>query len=114
MYALARQLGRMFEEGLNNRYARHRAMAEKVRGWAEENLGLFASADFRSDTLTTVTNTKQIDFAELSAGLRKEGMAIANGYGELKNQTFRIAHMGDIPGDALDRLLTVFSAILQR
>jgi aspartate aminotransferase-like enzyme len=114
MYALAHQLTRIFEEGLENRYARHRAMADKVRAWGEAHLSLFAAPGFRSDTLTTVANTRQIDFADLSAFLKKHNLAIANGYGDLKNQTFRIAHMGDVPMQKLDALLELLTVYVSR
>jgi aspartate aminotransferase-like enzyme len=114
MYALVHQLARIFEEGLENRYARHRAMAEKVRAWGEQHLALFAAPGFRSDTLTTVTNTRKIDFGDLATYLTAHNLAIANGYGDLKNQTFRIAHMGDVPGDKLDALLELLTAYVTR
>ena len=114
MYALAHQLGRIFEEGLENRWQRHRLMADKVRAWGEEHLALLAAPTFRSDTLTTVSNTRNIDFADLSAYLRQHDMEIANGYGDLKNVTFRIAHMGDVPMDMLDALLDLLTAYVTR
>jgi predicted phosphoserine aminotransferase len=114
MYALAHQLARIFEEGMENRYRRHRDMASKVRAWGAEHLDLFADEGFRSETLTTVTNTRNLDFADLSVYLKGHGMVIANGYGDLKNRNFRIAHMGDIPGPALDALLDLLTAYVQR
>jgi predicted phosphoserine aminotransferase len=114
MYALVHQLARIFEEGLEQRYTRHRAMAEKVRAWAEEHLALFAAPGFRSDTLTTVTNTRGLDYADLASYLQSHGLGIANGYGDLKNKTFRIAHMGDVPGHKLDKLLEVLTAYVTR
>jgi aspartate aminotransferase-like enzyme len=114
VYALAHQLVRILHEGLASRYARHKAMAEKVRAWGEMHMELFAAPGFRSDTLTTVTNTRGIDFADLSAFLGSHGLAIANGYGDLKNKTFRIAHMGDVPMGRLDTLLELLTAYLKR
>lgn len=105
MYALAHQLARIFDEGLEKRWARHAQMAEKVRAWGTEHLDLFAAEGYRSETLTTVTNTREIDFKQLSSFLAERNMSIANGYGDLKNQTFRIAHMGDMPMTKLDELL---------
>lgn len=114
MYALAHQLTRIFEEGLENRWARHRAMADKVRAWGQEHLSLLAAPEFRSDTLTTVSNTRNIDFADLTAYLRAHDLEIANGYGDLKNVTFRIAHMGDVPMEKLDTLLELLTAYVKR
>ncbi len=34
-----------------------------------------------------------------------KGMRIANGYGDLKDKTFRIAHMGEITMSDVDTLL---------
>lgn len=114
MYALVHQLGRIFEEGLENRWARHRVMAEKVRAWGQEHLSLLAAPEFRSDTLTTVSNSRNIDFADLTAFLHRHNLEIANGYGDLKNTTFRIAHMGDVPMEKLDLLLELLTAYVHR
>jgi predicted phosphoserine aminotransferase len=114
MYALAHQLVRMLEEGLEHRFARHLRMAARVQEWGEEHLALFAPAGFRSPTLTTVRNTRAIDFGALSAFLATRGMAIANGYGDLKGQTFRIAHMGDVPEAKLGLLLESLTEFVKR
>jgi predicted phosphoserine aminotransferase len=114
MYALAHQLVRMLEEGLDRRYARHARMAAKVQAWGEQYLGLFAPFGLRSLTLTTMRNTRNLDFKELSQFLAGRGMAIANGYGDLKNHTFRIAHMGDVPEPKLDQLLEALTEFVGR
>jgi predicted phosphoserine aminotransferase len=114
MYALAHQLVRILEEGLDQRFARHARMASKVQAWGEQHLGLFAPPGYRSLTLTTVRNTRALDFKELSRFLAERGMAIANGYGDLKNQTFRIAHMGDVPEAKLDHLLEALTLLVGR
>jgi len=114
MYALAHQLARILDEGLEDRWARHAEMAERVRAWGEEHLGLFAAEGYRSDTLTTVRNSREIDFAELAAFLKQKRMTIANGYGDLKNQTFRIAHMGDIGMGKVEQLLAALTEFLNR
>ena len=114
MYALARQLGRIFSEGLSERYRRHRVMADKVRSWAETHAALFAKPGFRSDTLTAVETQGKIDFNQFSEFLAKRGFAVAGGYGELKSHTFRVAHMGDIPMQSFDDLLEVMTECVTR
>lgn len=107
IYALDRQMDRIHSEGLENRFERHRVLAEKVRKWAlAHGFGLYASEGFRSNTVTTVTNRLKMDINALNAYLQNQGMRIANGYGPLKNETFRIAHMGDTQADDIDELLT--------
>ena len=96
MFAMNYQLDRILAEGLENRYARHKEMAEFTRAWAKKNFALFPEPEHVSQTLTTITNTKNISVKNLNEELGKLGMQISNGYGDLKDKTFRIAHMGEL------------------
>ena len=104
--ALHYQCGRLVEEGMENVWARHKTMAEFVREWAKKNFALFAPEDCASNTLTAVKNTRGINVAEtINAIQQKHNTVFGNGYGKLKEETFRIAHMGDISIDDLKELL---------
>jgi predicted phosphoserine aminotransferase len=105
--ALNYQCKKLVNEGMDNVVARHRAMAEYVRGWAKENFALFAEDEkYASNTLTTVKNTRGIDVAAVINAIKdKYNIGFGNGYGKLKQETFRIAHMGDINMDDLKELL---------
>ena len=104
--ALHYQCTRLLEEGMENVWARHKKMAEYVRGWAKDNFDLFAPEEYASDTLTTIKNTKGINVAATIAAVQeKHNTVFGNGYGKLKGETFRIAHMGDISMDDLKELL---------
>lgn len=106
IYALDFQLDRILAEGLENRFARHAEMATRVQSWAlEQGFGLFAPEGYRSHTVTTIVNTHNIDIAALNAALLQQDMRISNGYGTLKNKTFRIAHMGELQMSDIERLL---------
>ncbi len=96
MFALNFQLDRILAEGLENRFARHREMAEFTRAWAKKYFALFPDERYASLTLTAVTNTRNISVKDLNGELGKMGMQISNGYGDLKEKTFRIAHMGEL------------------
>ena len=114
IYALDVQLDRILDEGLENRFRRHAQMAERVRAWAlDRGFALFAEEGFRSRTVTTVSNTRNVDFNDLNAYLMSRGMRIANGYGALKGKTFRIAHMGELTMEDIDRLLRAMDAYLE-
>lgn len=113
IYALNRQLDDMFAEGLERRFTRHRELAEYTRNWAKEEFDLFAEEGFRSQTLTTVANTRQISVAGLNEELGKKKVMIANGYGKLKEKTFRIAHMGDTTLEEIKRLLEWINEIVK-
>jgi len=96
MRALDRQLADMLAEGLEQRYARHAALAQMTREWAKEmGFELFAAPGFESQTVTVVKNTRKVDVAALNTSLAAHGLSIADGYGGLKGRTFRIAHMAD-------------------
>jgi len=108
MFALDKQLDYILnEEGLENRYARHLEMAKITRAWSDENFERFAAKGYESQTLTTVKNTKGISIAELNKRIGELGYQISNGYGDLKEKTFRIAHMADRKVDELKELLNV-------
>jgi aspartate aminotransferase-like enzyme len=55
-----------------------------------------APEGYRSKTVSTINNSRGMDIAALNKFLQARGMRIANGYGDLKDKTFRIAHMGEI------------------
>ncbi len=96
MYALDYQLDRILAEGLENRFARHKEMADYVRAWAAEKFEIFVcDLKYASNTLTTVRNNREISVSDLNKELGKRGFEISNGYGKLKEKTFRIAHMAD-------------------
>jgi aspartate aminotransferase-like enzyme len=104
--ALHYQCGRLLEEGMENVWARHEKMGEMVRGWAKENFELFAPEKYASNTLTAIKNTRGINVAEvINAIQQKHNTIFGNGYGKLKEEIFRIAHMGDINTDDLKQLL---------
>ena len=106
IYALDKQLDRIMEEGLKNRFARHRKMADIVQAWVTESgLSVFAADGSRSQTVTAILNTLDLDINQINNYLSMKGMRIADGYGQLKGKTFRIAHMGDTQIDEIDLLL---------
>lgn len=106
LYAWDVQLDRIFAEGLEARFARHAAMAERTQNWAlEHGMEPLAPKGRRSKTVSTIQNSKGMDVSALNKFLQQHGMRIANGYGALKDKTFRIAHMGEIHMSDVDTLL---------
>lgn len=112
MFALNYQLELIMEEGLENRFNRHLAMAEYTRNWAKKYFSLFPDEKYASVTLTTVKNTRHISVKELNEQLGKRGFVISNGYGNLKEKTFRIAHMADLTLEDVKELLLNIEDIL--
>jgi aspartate aminotransferase-like enzyme len=115
IFALDHQLDRILAEGLENRFARHSAMAGRVQEWADaHDLSMYAPEGFRSQTVTTIKNERGIDISDLNAFLKQREMRVANGYGPLKNKTFRIAHMGEIQMEDLEELFAAMEDYLKR
>lgn len=112
MFALDYQLDRILAEGLEERYKRHIEMAEYVRNWAKEYFALFADERYLSNTVTAITNTRDIDVSGLNKKLGERGFQISDGYGKLKGKTFRIAHMADCTMDDVKELINNINDIL--
>jgi|Deesub1362B_J571_1020462.scaffolds.fasta_scaffold06361_2 predicted phosphoserine aminotransferase len=113
LYAMDYQLDRMLKEGMDTRFERHKKMADKVREWAlNKGFELFPEKGYESNTVTVIKNNKNIDVQKLVNGLKERGFTIANGYGKLKNITFRIGHMGDLTLEEIDELLKNIDELL--
>jgi aspartate aminotransferase-like enzyme len=89
------------------RFEEHGRMLRTSEEWAARNgLEYLPVPALRSPTISCIQKG-DLDVAALIAGLKERGHEIGNGYGDLKDKTFRIGHMGDHT-DA--RLRTMLSA----
>ena len=105
-YALDYQLDYILnKEGLQNRFDRHAEMANFVRAWAKKNFALLTNEKYASNALTVIKNTKGFSVSGLNKYLATYNFVVANGYGDLKEKTFRIAHMADATLDTIKELL---------
>jgi aspartate aminotransferase-like enzyme len=111
--ALDAQLDAILAEGLENRWQRHERMAERVRAWARARFALYSDERHLSNTVTNVANTTGIDVTALNAELGRRGAMISNGYGDLKDKCFRVAHMGDLTDQDIAWLLAQIDDILK-
>ncbi|MHA1671888.1 MAG: pyridoxal-phosphate-dependent aminotransferase family protein [Promethearchaeota archaeon] len=103
------------KEGLENRFERHANLARRTREWAK-SLGfkMFPNDEkYYSNTVSTMKNSINIDIANMVSTLLGKGYRIVNGYGSLKDKTFRIGHMGEITLKDLDKMLKVLSEIVE-
>ena len=114
LYALDVQLDRIMAEGLEARFARHRAMADHVRGWARDRFDILAPEGYRSDSVTAVVNTRGIDVGALNRHLAATAdWVISNGYAKLRDKTFRIGHMGDHTVEECEELTGAIDVFLE-
>ena len=113
MYGLDYQLDRILKEGISNRYDRHQQMADLVRNWADEKLaGVFPEQGYRSNSIG-VLNRGDLDFDAFHSKLKSKGYEISNGYGDVKEKTFRIGHMGDTTPAGIKQLLSAMDEIME-
>ncbi len=114
MVAADMQMDAILAEGIEARWARHRAMREATHEWADERgFGLYAQEGYRSDTVTTVANTLDIDVNAMGEFMEDEiGFAMDKGYGKIKGATFRLPHMGDVTLEMLREVLDGIDAFM--
>lgn len=111
MFALDVQLDYILdEEGIENRFARHKQLKKITHDWVKkEGFEFFAKQGYRSETVTAVKNNKNIPILELKDKMSARGYLMAPGYGKLKTDTFRIAHMADRQVSELEKYLDTLS-----
>jgi len=111
MYAMDYQLDKILEEGLENRFSRHKELGRLTRNFIKKYFDLYPKEYCASNTVTTIKNTRNIDVDFLNTKLGEMGFQISNGYGYLKDKTFRIGHMADCTIEELQDLLDCLEEI---
>ncbi len=109
-YALARQLDDMAKETLETRYARHRAMRAAVIERTSPYAKLAADPEHASNTVSALQPLHATPDA-IRSEMKKRGFTLGGGYGQWKETTFRIGHMGDMTLDDIQNMLEVLGAI---
>ncbi len=114
IFGLRKQLMHIVdEEGIENRFARHDKLSGIVQDWAKKYFDIFPEEGYWSKTLTCVENTRGISVADLNEELvSKHNVRIANGYGDMKEKTFRISNMADLTEIDIRGLLATINDIL--
>jgi len=97
-YALREALLVIAQEGIENRWERHRRCHQLfVKGVEAMGLHLHVPAGFRIPTLNTVVVPDDVDEAKVRKCLLDEvGIEIAGGFGPLAGKVFRIGVMGPL------------------
>jgi alanine-glyoxylate transaminase / serine-glyoxylate transaminase / serine-pyruvate transaminase len=100
-YALREALLVIAEEGIENRWERHRHCHQAfVKGVEAMGLRLHVPQEHRIATLNTVSVPKGIDEAKVRSRLLDDaGIEIAGGFGPLAGKVFRIGVMGPLASD---------------
>ncbi len=115
LYALDFQLNRMGEEGMERRWARHAEMQARTVEWVGEmrergvDVDVFAAEGHRSPTVSCIATSEP---GKVVSELFARGWVIGGGYGQIKDSTFRIGHMGDHTMEELDGLLETITEVM--
>lgn len=112
IHALDRQLERILEAGLESRFARHRAMRERIEHWAlhQEQMSLMAPIGRRADTVSAIRLPESVSAAEVIAVLNRDGFQVAAGLDDDLGRVIRIGHMGEVTVDQLELLLATIDS----
>ena len=86
-------------------------MAEHTQQWAKKHFAMFPEPGYESITVTCIQNTSGKNVQELNSKLGEKGFMISNGYGKLKEKTFRIGHMGEWTPDGIKQVLAFINEI---
>lgn len=119
LYALDVQIDHIVNEGIEARWARHTAMAERTWAWVQEmqdkgvDTKLYAPEGYRSPSVTCVTAPPGKTGSELVAAMKAKGFTIASGYGKLKDAMVRVGHMGDHTMDELETVLDALGSAMK-
>ncbi|MDB4880495.1 MAG: transaminase [Gemmatimonadetes bacterium] len=120
-YAAELQLGDIAREGMAARWARHAAMAERTHAWAAglaqshaaPELAVLAPEGHRSPTVTSITLPARVPGSTLVTAVKERGFTIGTGYGQNRETTVRVGHMGDHTLPALERCLSAVDDALR-
>jgi aspartate aminotransferase-like enzyme len=120
LYALDAQLETIASEGIEARWARHKAMAARTQQWLAKvsgekgkKLANIAPLGSQSPTVSTIKLPSDLPGEAFTRSVSERGIVVGNGYGKLKSSTFRIGHMGDHTIESLDRCLSACAGVLQ-
>lgn len=114
LHGLKQAVDAMMAEGLEARFARHEQTNAQVHAWAAKHgFEHFAPEGFRSRSLTTIANNKEIDVPGFVKAVRhKHNFLINGGYGKIKGKTFRISNMGNETEATMQELLDALDDVL--
>jgi len=109
-FALSKQLDHILrDEGLETRFERHRKMRDTTIERTSRYAKLAGDRGHASPTVSALEPVKTPD--TIRAEMKKRGYTLGGGYGEWKDRTFRIGHMGDISLDDLNAMLDVLEEV---
>lgn len=115
VWALKESVRIIKEEGIENRYARHKKYAAAMQD-ALETLGfkVLAKKGCRAVTLSNLVYPEGTDDAKFRGLLAEEGIMVAGGLAAYAGRMFRLGHMGNIDKHDLVSVIATIERALYR
>lgn len=115
IFALQAALHQIDDEGLDNVFARHRRVSQRMRqGIKSLGLELLAAESCASDTVTAVKAPAGMHVATFLETLRADyGVVLAPGQASLAGKIFRIGHLGYVDDADVDEVLEAIGQALK-
>lgn len=106
---------RMIEERGKERYFEEYAERSRriLRGVKGMGLTLFTEERYTSPTILCVNAPPHLSGLEVYRRMREKGVELAQGYGRLKEKTFRIGNMGYLTPQDIDEMLAKLAEVLR-
>jgi alanine-glyoxylate transaminase/serine-glyoxylate transaminase/serine-pyruvate transaminase len=114
IYAFHEALRLALEEGLEQRWIRHREAHETFAAGIEHlGLSLFTPESHRLPMLNVINIPDGVDDARVRAALLERDVEMAGGFGPLKGKTWRVGLMGtNADAEPIERLLGALGDVL--
>jgi aspartate aminotransferase-like enzyme len=114
IFGLRHILGVIEAEGMENRFARHKANNTMIHEWgARHDFRHFAPEGNRSVSLTCFHTPAGFDQSTFIKTLKSgHGFVINGGYGKIKGLTFRISNMGNETRETMQELIDAMDEVL--
>jgi len=114
-FAFAEALEELLEEGVARRIERIKGAADLLRrGFFDMGLEMLLPPEIRANALTALRLPKGITYKKLHDELKRKGFVIYAGQGALAKNIFRVANIGDLKREELDRFLRDLGCIVGR
>ena len=112
-YALDVALDELIEETVTGRIKRYAKAAQLLRtGFREIGLEFLIPENWQSNCLTSLHLPRDLNYEKLHDELKTKGFVIYAGQGNLSENIFRVANMGDITHKEFERFLKTLESIL--
>jgi 2-aminoethylphosphonate-pyruvate transaminase len=112
-YAFEEALDELLEEGVQGRLNRYKKASSYLRKeFKRLGLELLLPETLLSNTITALKLPENMTYTHLHDSLKERGFIIYAGQGELNKTIFRIANMGELTMDDLERLINNLQKVI--